>query len=437
MSTPSYIAEFLEWLEQFINYGTLINKYTNGDHVFSLEPMRDLAEKLGSPEKATPAVHIAGSKGKGSVAKMLARVLDEVIGGPISVYASPHVYDFRERIGSARGFFADEIYQKSIKELKDIVVHDKSTQVSWHELTTAFGFLCAKNAKAKYAVIETGCGGRLDATNIVDPELVIINRIELEHTALLGDTLEKIAAEKAGIIKPSKPVIVARQAKDSVNEVFRKKAAELNAPIYFVEEMCSISRPSYRNSKMYITVSGEIFARPLRLKLKMLGEKQAENAALAALAAKILFPEIGELQIERGLSRASLVGRFEQRGKVILDGAHTPESVKQTLDTLNKLYPKQEHHLLFAVVEGKDLAHIVPLFRGKFERVYLTIPGSAKDGKLGDVECYFRENGMQFSASADCSKIIREALDATADNQKLLVVGSFYLLEKVAAALSK
>lgn len=432
MQTPAYITEFLEWLMGFINYEAFLNKYTGDNHIFSLEPIRDLTKRLGSPEKAVPSIHIAGSKGKGSVAKMLGCILDEATGGPISIFASPHVYDFRERICSARGFFPDEIYQKSIAELKNTVERDHLTEVSWHELTTAFGFLCAKNISAKYAVVETGCGGRLDATNIIEPELTIINRIELEHTALLGDTLEKIAVEKAGIIKPGVTVLVSKQAKASVSEVFQKRADQLSAPICFVEEVCEISKPRYQNSKMHVEVFGEFFQRPLQLELKILGEKQAENAALAALAAKILLPEIPETEIERGLGRASLAGRFEERGNVILDGAHTPASVEQALDTLNELYPNQKHHLLFSSVAGKDLKHIVPQFRGKFEKVYLTVPGSTKDVDIEELKQIFRENEIEFTASEDYEQIIKTALEDTAANEKLLAIGSFYLLEKVA-----
>lgn len=431
MQTPKYITNFLQWLMGFINYEALLNKYTSDDHIFSLEPIRDLVERLDSPEKAVPSIHIAGSKGKGSVAKMLGCILDETTGGPISIFASPHVYDFRERICSARGFFPDEIYQKSINELKNAVERDHLTEVSWHELTTAFGFLCAKNISAKYAVVETGCGGRLDATNIIEPELAIINHIELEHTALLGDTLEKIAAEKAGIIKPGIPVLISAQAKTSVLEVFQKTADRLGAPIYFVEEMCNISKPHYQDSKMQVEVSGEIFDRPLHLELKMLGAKQAENAALAALAAKILLPEISEAEIERGLNRASLPGRFEERGNVILDGAHTPASVEQALDTLSKLYPDQKHHLLFSSVAGKDLEHIVPQFKGKFDKVYLTVPGSKKDADIEELSRVFRKNDIKFTASKDYEQVIKTALRNTAADEKLLAIGSFYLLEKV------
>lgn len=431
MQTPQYITDFLEWLTGFINYEAVLNKYTSDDHIFSLEPIRDLSKRLGSPEEAVPTVHIAGSKGKGSTAKMLACILDEAVGSPISIYASPHVYDFRERVCTSRGFYDDDVYEKSIQELKEVVARDNLTQVSWHELTTAFGFLCAKNAKTKYSVIETGCGGRLDATNIVNPELAIINRIELEHMALLGDTLEKIAKEKAGIIKPRTPVVVSKQAKESVMKVFRDTAAKLDAPIYLVDDYCQISGLHYENSQMCVNVTGKLWQRPLNLKLKMLGEKQAENAALAALAAKISLPELTESVIERGLAKASLPGRFEQHGRVILDGAHTPTSIEQTLHTLETLYPDQKYNLLFTISAGKDLSHIASLFRERFEKVYLTVSGGTRAADLADIESAFRAAGVDFIANDNYQEAIQVALENTHENEKLLVTGSFYLLSKV------
>lgn len=429
---PKYIADFLEWLTGFVNYEAALNKYTSDDHIFSLAPIRDLTKRLDFPEKSAKVVHVAGSKGKGSVSKMIACILDEMVGEPVSIYASPHVYDFRERVCHTQGFFDDEVYQKSIKELKTVVSRDNLTNVSWHELTTEFGFLCAKHSGAKYSVIEVGCGGRLDATNIVTPEISVINHIELEHTALLGNTLEKIAAEKAGIIKNGVPVVIARQSNESVKNVFRKKAKEQNAPIYFVDEECEIQNLRYQDSRMFLEITGPKFQQPLNLRLKMLGEKQAENAALAALALKILNPEISAEQIEQGLEKASLPGRFEQRGNIILDGAHTPSSVAQALSTLESLYPGENYNLLFASVAGKDLEHIVPLFRHKFKRIYLTVPGSTKDPDLGDITKVFRENNLDFIADEDYTEIIRQALENTSKNEKLLVIGSFYLLEKVA-----
>lgn len=432
---PQYLTEFLEWLENYINHEALLHKYTSDDQVFSLDQIRGLAQRLGSPEKSTPAIHIAGSKGKGSVAKMLACILDEATGEPISIFASPHAYDFRERISTTRGFFPDEIYKKSMTELRQVVMRDNLTKISWYELAVALGFLCACEAKTKYSVIEVGCGGRLDATNIINPELAIINQIELEHTAILGDTLEEIAGEKAGIIKPGVPVIIGRQAKDSVTDVFREIVKKLNSPKYLLDEECIISEPKYSDSKMYVEVSGGRFQRPLKLELQMLGEKQAENAALAAVSAKILDPDLDESVIERGLARASLPGRFEQRGNVILDGAHTPASIAQTIEVMQAIYPDQKWNLIFGMTAGKDLARIVPLFKGRFKNIYITLPGSGKDPELSEITAVFDTNGISYQSNENATEIIQEALEKTPNDEKILAIGSFYLLEKVAEQL--
>ncbi len=437
MNTPQYIDDFLNWLMNFVNYEAVLNKYTGEDHIFSLDPIRRLCDKLGSPEIITPTIHIAGSKGKGSVSKMLACVLDSIYQDrPIALYASPHVYDFRERISTANGFFDDEIYQQSIKELKDTVDRDKLKDVSWHELTTAFGFLCARNSGSAYAVIETGCGGRLDSTNVVQPKLAVITPIELEHTALLGDTVEKIATEKAGIIKPHTPVIISPQTFPSVNQVFEKTARKLRSPIYFVEKLVQISEPAYKNQRMQIQLASTFFRRPLNLELQLLGSKQAENAATAALAIKILFPNLDESIIEAGLSNAKLPGRFEIVDNLIFDGAHTPVSIRQTLDTMQQLFPGQATNLLFACVAGKDIEHITPLFRGIFKQVFLTIPGNFKEADLTAVETAFSNNQISYISSPNYQSLIKKALSSVPSNEKLLITGSFYLLGEVKKILA-
>lgn len=437
MSTPKYVNDFLDWLMSFVNYEAVLNKYTNEDHIFSLDPIRNLCDKLGSPEKATPAIHVAGSKGKGSVCKMSASILDLIYQDkPVMVYSSPHVYDFRERMSTANGFFDDKVYQQSINDLKETVAREGIKNVTWYEFVTAFGFLCARNSQSAYAVVETGIGGRLDATNIIRPQLSVITPIELEHTALLGDTVEKIAVEKAGIIKPETPVVISPQTFPSVNQVFEKTAKKLNSPIYFTEQLVKIFRPTYKNNQMQVQLTSDCFKRPLNLNMQLIGTKQAENAATAALAIKVLFPDLDESIIETGLSSAKLPGRFEILDNLIFDGAHTPVSIQQTLDTVKQLYPNQKLNLLFACVAGKDVEHIAPLFRNKFEQVFLTIPGKFKESDLSATEAAFSKNQIRYISDGNYQELIKQALASTPSNTKLLITGSFYLLDEVEKVLS-
>ncbi|MBQ9238343.1 MAG: hypothetical protein IJ191_03385, partial [Treponema sp.] len=217
-------------------------------HLFWLDTMQLLCERLGHPENSAPCFHVAGSKGKGSVSTMIACILEEA-GYAVGLYTSPHIADFRERVSTPHGFFDDSVYDDAASELMACVSslgEDSPTrQVTWFELVTLYAFLCFRRAHVDYAVYEVGMGGRLDATNVVTPRACCITAIEREHTEYLGDTLEKIAAEKAGIIKAGVPVIVAAQKNAAVRDVFEKKATECGSSCIFVDDLTTFLEYSY------------------------------------------------------------------------------------------------------------------------------------------------------------------------------------------------
>ena len=181
------LSDFYKWLDNYLNFE---KSQTKG--IFWLESMRFLCGKLSNPQDKIPCIHVAGSKGKGSCSAMISSILEEA-GYKCGVYESPHISDFRERIGTAHSFFEDIIYEKSADELTSLVdsipVSELPGQrpLTWFELVTAFGFLCFKNAGCNFVVYETGLGGRLDSTNIVKPLASVLMPIELEHTEFLGD----------------------------------------------------------------------------------------------------------------------------------------------------------------------------------------------------------------------------------------------------------
>ncbi|MDO4978532.1 MAG: Mur ligase family protein [Candidatus Saccharibacteria bacterium] len=426
------IDEFQKWLEKYVNF-----EHAPDASLFRLETTERLCEELSHPELSYKTFHVTGSKGKGSVSKMISCILDEMQGGnsPVGVYASPHIYDFRERVSTANGFFENNIYNKSIKDFTTYIdkLSDHEDCGSWFELNAAFGMNTFREAGCNYAVFEVGMGGRLDATNVIKPEICAITTIELEHTEFLGDTLEKIALEKAGIIKESTPVVVFHQKTKSVDEVFIKKANEMHAPIYFVEDYASVSEISYENSRMHIQIEGELFEKPLEANLQMLSPVQAKNACMAAVVMKIYNPEITNETIKKGLEKASLPGRFEIRGNLILDGAHTPLSVKNTVETFEKLYQNSDKkYLIFGMALGKDLAHVVPLFKDKFDKIYVTKPGDFKKSDVSEITRVFCQNNIEIIADEDYKTIIKQALaGAEQDHATVLATGSFYLLNEI------
>lgn len=454
------VEVFQDWLNQYLNF-----EHNPKKGIFWLDTINYLCERFGNPQDSFSSFHIAGSKGKGSVSKMISCILDKA-GFKTGLYTSPHITDFRERISTPTGFFSEEIYEGAIKELVPRIESILPCQlpggraVTWFELVTLYGFLCFRRANVDFGVFEVGMGGRLDATNAITPKISCINVIELEHTEFLGDTIEKVAAEKAGIIKPSVPVLIAHQESESVNEVFRKTAIEKNAPIFFMDDLITDLQFEYLKDSstshgmtsldlMKIKITSKKFSRPIETTLPMIGEMQARNAAMAAMAVKIAMPEIDERVIEKGLSNAMLPGRFEIIHNVrnypnvktmILDGAHTVNSIKSTIETCMKLNEQNGEHkkmnLLFACAADKDVKEIAPLFKEKFYHIFLTKPGLIKESDI-DAECEAFENaGIDFIWEPDFEKFIPRVMKQTAkDGAVLLVTGSFYLIAEVKKSL--
>ena len=443
------IDVFQEWLDNYLNFERTPQKY-----IIWLDTIDYLCKRFNNPQDYAPCIHVAGSKGKGSVSKMIACILDAA-GYNVGIYSSPHISDFRERISKPNSFFSEDIYEKTIKELvpkiDSIVAEDLPAErpLTWFELVTLYAFLCFRNAKVDWAVYEVGMGGRLDSTNVIRPKVCCITPIELEHTEFLGDTLEKIAAEKGGIIKNCTPVIISPQQKESVKIVLREKAITRHAPFYFVEDL--ISKSSYKfnekTKRMTVHMESPIFNRPVEAELQMLGQMQAQNAAMAALCVKKVLPNLSEEIIEKGLSNAKLSGRFEIIENIkdyeginhlILDGAHTYNSIRLTIDTLNKLFGDSKVNLLFACAADKDVKDIAKLFKYRFEHIYVTKPGNKKKADLEAEIQAFSDAQLSFTADSDYKKMIKKAMfESSQNNVNLLITGSFYLLAEVKEILQK
>lgn len=442
------MAEFLDWLDSFLNFEKKQQK-----NVFWLDTIRFLSARFGNPQDSIPCIHVAGSKGKGSVAQMSACIM-EAAGFRCGVYTSPHIRDFRERIGTAGGRFPEEVYEAAADELYAGVSGIRADELpggralTWFELVTEYAFLCFRRAEVDWAVYETGLGGRLDSTNVVLPRACILTPIELEHTEFLGSTIGQIAAEKAGIIKRGVPVIVAPQRHGAAGAVFLEHTEKQNAQCIFVDDVISNLDASYQKAPPHLMRVSFEAALPdgsmqrVKTVLSLRGTAQAQNAAAAAIAAKTVLPWISDEAVSEGLSRAALPGRFEirevsaadgGRRTVVLDGAHTADSIALAVRTLRDVFPEAECDLLFACAADKAVEDIAPLFRGRFRRITVTRPGYVRESNLDGAAEAFLKNGMTVRKEADCRKAASSAL-ADADGAVLLVAGSFYLVAEAESA---
>ncbi|MES2809450.1 MAG: folylpolyglutamate synthase/dihydrofolate synthase family protein [Bacteroidota bacterium] len=330
----------------------------------------ELSKRLGNPERRFKTIHIAGTNGKGSTSHMLAAVL-QTAGYKTGLYTSPHLKDFRERIR----INGEMISQQAVI---DFVANHKADfediQPSFFEMTVGLAFDIFAKQQVDIAIIETGLGGRLDSTNIITPLLSVITNIGWDHMNILGDTLPKIAAEKAGIIKPKIPVIIGER-QDEVADVFIRKAEEENAPLSFASQLFNAKVKS-QNSKGYndlveveiIPLSTQHAA--LTIQLDLTGSYQLKNVktVLAALdELRLLGFEITDEQIKTALSQVKtltgLHGRWETLSTdplTICDTGHNPEGIQEVLKNIANVAFEQLHFVI-GMVNDKDINKVLSM----------------------------------------------------------------------------
>jgi dihydrofolate synthase/folylpolyglutamate synthase len=430
------LGELFGWIESFTNLersGAVFSA-----RAYQLERMRRLAQGLGSPQDAYRSFHVAGSKGKGSTAALLAWSL-QASGLRTGLYTSPHVESYLERYavlehgaGDSRAALLADLGGRLRQHIGELPVEflEEYGRPTTFELLTLLAFELFRESGCRTAVLETGIGGRLDATNVVIPELCLLTPIEREHTDVLGDTLGQIAREKGGIIKPGVPVYSAAQAPE-VRAVLRGIAAERGSPITFLDEELEelSSRLAPEGTELAVRFRGE----PLRrYRLALIGDFQAENAALVDLAARRTLGLAGEA-LERGFLLARLPARMEllrTRPAVVLDGAHTPHSVERVLAAFRALYGT-EGVLLFGAARGKKIAEMAALLAPAFQRIVITTPGTFKESDPAETHRLFQGFSPAALLEPDTGAGLARALELTEARRPLLVLGSFYLAGEV------
>jgi len=314
---------------------------------YDLVRMENAAEMLGHPERKVPMVHVAGTNGKGSTVAFISHILMEA-GYQTGMYISPYIESFNERFMINHVPVDDATLLSLINQMhafSETYQRTHGEHLSFFELTTLLAFVYFNQAQVDVAVIEVGIGGRLDATNIITPEVAIITSIGYDHMAILGDTLDAIAKEKLGVVKPGIPWVSG--VKDaSLQPLFDEKAAQKNAPL--VKTKASRFIPSMPQGFEY---DGESYT------LHLLGAHQIENAACAIEAARLLNQRgftIPQSAIEKGLNQAFWPGRFEQIGPFILDGAHNKNGIDRLLESLEAYHQDQPLTIVFGVMADKD-----------------------------------------------------------------------------------
>ncbi len=422
----------LDYLYSFVDY-SLTRNLRYSPEKFDLGRMAALMEALGAPQNLYPVIHVAGTKGKGSTSAMIASVL-QTAGYTVGLYTSPHLIDFNERIQINRNPLTHQRLVELVDQLKPQVA--KIEQLTTFELTTAAAFLYFAQETVDIAVIEVGLGGRLDATNVVDPLVSVITSLSMDHMNVLGDTLEKIAAEKGGIIKPGKPVVVSAQ-KLEAEKVLRQIAAERDSPIVFTDSRYNalVTDQSLTGQEIdLVPVANTNHQEPVfHLTLPLIGAHQAKNAVTAYCTLEMLREAgytLRDEDIRQGFASVFWPGRFEilqQDPLVVIDSAHNLDSAEKLAETVREYLPGKPAVLLFGASEDKDVSGMFAALAPVIQKIVITQsvhPRSFDAHALGTVAGNF---GLPVEIYPQLETALEQALLNLPADQMLLITGSIFI----------
>ncbi len=428
MSDEIAYQHALDYLYSFVDYSLKhASELARAD--FNLDRMVQLMRLLEDPHRAYPILHVAGTKGKGSVCALSAAAL-QAAGLRVGLYTSPHLLDYAERIQINAVPIPHAHLVELVESLKPFIA--RVPYLTTFEITTALAFLYFAQQKVDIAVIEVGLGGRLDATNIVWPQVSVITSISYDHMAVLGNTLAQIAGEKAGIIKEGRPVVSASQAPEALERI-EEVAKEKHAPLTLLTRDVFAERSAFSLKGQAVRIWTRD-GRRLETHLPLLGVHQVENAGVAAAALWKLQEEglpITDQAIAQGFAAARWPARFEivrMEPPVIFDSAHNQVSFRALSQTLAETFPQHAVYLVFGSSEDKDIPSMLSEIRPRLRKLILTRAHHPRAAALEDLEQIARTQGIAFERHAEVAQAFARALElASQDGNAVLVAGSMFV----------
>jgi dihydrofolate synthase/folylpolyglutamate synthase len=423
-------SDSLKYLDSFVNY-----ERTGMGHVkkeFDLGNLRCLLDEMGRPQDAYISVHVSGTKGKGSVSSFTSSIIKKV-GYRVGLYTSPHLASPRERIAVDGDIISKDDFARSVESLREYVERSSEPfEWTFFELVTALAMMYFRERAVSYAVFEVGVGGRLDATNVIEPKVAAVTGIGYDHTNILGDTIEKIACEKAAIIKRGMSCISSPQRPEAL-EVIRKRCAEVGASLGIVGEdiKCEVKSIDASGSEFDIRTPKAAYT---SCRTALLGDFQPNNAAAAVGICESLFPE-GELSREavmKGLEEAYIPGRLEVLGRsplIVIDAAHNGDSIERLKNSVERIFKYDKLIILAGFCQDKDIRDICRILGGLTDNFILT---KADVGRAADpyiVRGYL--NGKDVAVAGDVKEALGLALSLAGKRDMIPATGSFCVIGEV------
>lgn len=390
-----------------------------------------LMDMTGHPYRSFPSIHIAGTNGKGSTSHMLAAVLQEA-GYKVGLYTSPHLLDFRERIRVNGVMIPQEEVVRFVEEYHQVFT---SVQPSFFEWTVALAFSFFRDQSVDIAVIETGLGGRLDSTNVITPEVSIITNIGWDHANLLGDTLQKIAGEKAGIIKRYVPVVIGERSQET-EEVFSSSAEKSEAPLFFASDRYRIRTIASSLEDQRVEVVSSLNATSFQLTIDLPGSYQLKNLATVLSGIDVLVSKGWKIPAEAvasGLlnvrSLTGLAGRWQLLRKsppVIADVGHNEHGLQEVIKQLSGLNYRNLH-IVIGMVRDKDVARVLKCFPVD-AHYHFCEPALPRALPVEELRSQAGILGLTGSAHASVAMAVQSALSAAEPEDLILIIGSTFVV---------
>ena len=420
------IEEVLDYLYSFINYET-DSSYSYESIHYNVDRTRRLLELLNNPEKDKKIIHVAGTKGKGSVCHILSALL-RVQNYKTGLFTSPHIDRVNERITvNGREIENDEFIEITNILFPLIRTFPSDNVPTTFEILTAMAMYYFRMKGACYTVLETGMGGRFDSTNFSDPVVSIITPISYDHTDKLGRHIKEIAAEKAGIIKRGKPVVLGYQKYD-VTDIFKIKSEEGGSRFYITDELCSfeVIDESLKGSRFNVNING-LYLKDIFISLA--GRHQVENAVTALLALGVLdlLPE--EQMIRDALCNIHISARLEiidKSRRFLLDSAHNEDSARVLVNAVKDICIYDRLFTIVGIVKGKDVKGILKNLSRVSDRLIVTEPVTHKDLDTTEVCDVARKLFPSAVVIKSIERAIKYAVDSSEQNDLILITGSFY-----------
>ena len=394
--------------------------------------IKKLCDQLGNPQSRFKSIHIGGTNGKGSVSHMLAAIFQQS-GYKTGLYTSPHLYDFRERIRISGEMIDKDFVVSFVERIKPLI---NEIEPSFFEITVAMAFEYFASQQIDIAIVEVGLGGRLDSTNIIHPELSVITNIGWDHMNMLGNNLEAIATEKAGIIKDHVPVVIGERSQES-DPVFNSVAASKSAPLYFAEDRFSAIKYQLDENDLRVCIQDKEANKEKWYKLDLPGIYQTKNLVTVLQSIQLLKDwNIDEPDVLSALSSVKSITGFQGRWDIIhkeplvvLDVAHNKNGIEQMMRHVNQIH-KQKLHIIIGTVRDKELNGILPLFP-KDATYYFTQADIPRALEADQLQLEAEKYNLHGETYSNVNTAFQEALLKANAKDMILICGSIFLVAEV------